>query len=308
MAKFVIAGGRGFLGQALTGSLVAEGHEVVLLSRRAAPAEGRVRTVAWDGRTVGPWAAELECARALVNLTGRSIVCLYTPENRRQIMDSRVDSVRVLEAALAGCRQPPEVWLQASAIGIYGDAGDRVCDEAAPEGTGFTADVCRAWEGAFFAVPAGSGPRRVALRIGVVLGRDGGALPLLAGLTRGFLGGATGSGRQYISWVSLADLCALFRWAIDTPSAHGRYNATAPDPVTNAAFMRTLRRVLHRPWCPPAPAWAVRVAARLLLRVEPEFALSGRRCVPRRLLAEGFRFRDTDLAATLRGLLVQKKV
>jgi uncharacterized protein (TIGR01777 family) len=308
MAKFVIAGGRGFLGQALTGSLVADGHEVVVLSRRGGPAEGRVRTVAWDGRTVGPWAAELDGAWALVNLTGRSIVCLYTPDNRREIMDSRVDSVRVLEAALAGCRQPPEVWLQASAIGIYGDAGDRVCDEAAPEGTGFTADVCRAWEGAFFAAPTGSGPRRVALRIGVVLGRDGGALPLLAGLTRGFLGGATGSGRQYISWVSLADLCALFRWAIDTPSAHGRYNATAPDPVTNAAFMRTLRQVLHRPWCPPAPAWAVRVAARFLLRVEPEFALAGRRCVPARLLEAGFRFRDTDLAATLRGLLAQKKV
>ncbi len=308
MAKFVIAGGRGFLGQALARSLAADGHEVVLLSRQAASADGLIRTVAWDGSTLGPWVAELDGARALVNFTGRSIVCLYTPEHRREIIGSRVDSVRVLEAALAGCGRPPSVWLQASAIGIYGDAGDRVCAESAPEGSGFTADVCRAWEGAFFGATDGPGPRRVALRIGVVLGRAGGALAPLAGLTRWFLGGAAGSGRQYISWVSLADLCAICRWAIDTPSARGRYNATAPGPVTNAAFMRTLRQALHRPWCPPAPAWAVRLAARLLLRVEPEFALAGRRCVPRRLLEEGFRFRDTDLAATLRGLLDQKKV
>jgi uncharacterized protein len=303
MAKFVIAGGRGFLGGALARSLAADQHEVVLLSRQAAPRDGLIRTVAWDGRNPGPWTEELEGARALVNFTGRSVACRYTPEHKREIIASRVDSVRVLAAALAGLRQPPPVWLQASSLAIYGNPGDRICTESAPEAPGFSADVCRAWEGAFFAPAEPPGLRRVALRIGFVLGRDGGALAPLANLARWFLGGSAGSGRQYISWVSLADFCALCRWAIDAPGARGVYNVTGPTPVTNAAFMRAVRHALHRPWSPPTPAWAVKLGARFIMRADPGLALTGRRCVPQRLLEEGFRFRDVDLDATLAGLL-----
>ena len=164
--RVVIAGGAGFLGQALAQVLERDGHEVVILSRRPSPTYGKTRTVVWDGRTVGPWARELKGAVAVVNLTGRSVACLYTPENRREIIASRVDSVKAIDQACVQCDDAPPVIVQASSLAIYGDTGDRICDEGTPHGTDFSAEVCEAWEGAFF-----SGEeklRRVALRIGFV--------------------------------------------------------------------------------------------------------------------------------------------
>jgi uncharacterized protein len=159
-----------------------------------------------------------------------------------------------------------------------------------------------AWEAAFQEAPAG-GLRRVVLRQGHLLGRNGGFLSPLARLTRSFLGGAAGTGLQYISWLHLADYCALCEWVIDQPECQGVYNACSPAPVTNAEFMRRLREVLHRPWCPPAPAWVVSGAARFVLRVEPSLALSGCRCAPWALEAEGFTFRHPELGEALRDLL-----
>ncbi len=193
--------------------------------------------------------------------------------------------------------------VQASSLAIYGDAGDRICDEDAPHGTGFSVEVCEAWEGEFFAETGLGGPRRVALRIGFVLGRDGGALGPLAKLARWYVGGAAGDGRQYISWLHLDDFCAMVRWVIENPDARGAYNATGPTPVTNAEFMRELRAALGRPWSPPTPAWAVKLGARFIMRVDPSLALTGRRCVPRRMMAEGFVLKHNDLAATLRELV-----
>ncbi len=309
--KAILAGGSGFLGRALARDLVGAGWEVVLLSRRPAPADGAVRTAVWDGRTPGDWARELEGAAAIVNFTGRSVACIHDEENRRQILESRVDSVRAIEAALASCRQPPPVWVQATSLAIYGDPGEAVCDETAPWAGGFSAEVCKAWEEAFFGGVGGPGrPRRVALRIGIVLGPGGGGLQPLAGLARWFLGGAAGSGRQYISWIHLDDFCAICRWAIEREASAGVYNATGPEPATNADFMRAVCRALGRPWSPPAPAWAVRLGARWILRVDPDLALGGRRCVPRRLLEEGFKFRHPELGEALRGILqpAQKNV
>ena len=301
--KYVIAGGRGFLGMALARSLAADGHEAVILSRRPAPAEGRIRTAIWDGRTMGAWADEVDGSAGLINFTGRSIACLHTPENRREILESRFDSVRVLAAAVAACGRPPQVWLQASSLAIYGDPGDRVCEETAPCGHGFSADVCRAWEAEFFSDPPTPRTRRVALRIGIVLGRDGGALQPLARLARWYLGGSAGGGRQYISWIHIDDFCGLCRWAVDRAGASGAYNAAGPEPATNSEFMRQLRRALGRPWSPPVPAWAVKLGARWLMRADSGLVLTGRRCVPRRLVDEGFRFRHSGLAAALRDLL-----
>lgn len=301
--RVVIAGGAGFLGRALARSLTQDGREVVILSRRAAPEDGLIRTVVWDGRTVGDWADELRGAAAMVNLTGRSVACLYTPETRREIISSRVDSVRAIAQA---CEQGDEslpVLVQASSLAIYGDPGDRICDEDAPHGTGFSVEVCEAWEGAFFENEAPDGVRRVALRIGFVLGRDGGALGQLAKLARWYVGGAAGSGRQYISWLHIDDFCAMVRWAIENPGAEGAYNATGSTPVTNAEFMRALRVALGRPWSPPTPAWAVKLGARFIMRADASLALTGRRCVPRRLRDEGFVLQHNDLNATLRELL-----
>ena len=299
--RIVIAGGAGFLGQALAQLLVKEGREVVILSRRPAPDRGPIRTVVWDGKTVGEWAEELDGAEAVVNFTGRSVACIYTPENKREIISSRVDSVRAIAEACKRFDEPPPVIVQAASLAIYGDPGDRICDESAPHGTGFSVDVCEAWEGAFFADPAG--PRRVALRIGFVLGRDGGALEQLAKLARWYVGGAAGNGRQYISWVHIEDFCRMVSWAIANPAAQGAYNATGPNPATNAEFMRLLRRTLERPWSPPTPACAVKLGARFIMKADPSLALTGRRCVPKRFLDEGFYIEHKDLAVALWQLL-----
>lgn len=307
MEKIVIPGGAGFLGRALARSLTAVGYEIVVLSRRSAPADGKIRTEVWDGRNPGAWCAELEGSAAVVNLAGRSVACLHTPENRGEILASRLDSVQAVAAACRSCRQPPLVMVQASSLAIYGDAGDRVCDEAAPQGSGFSADVCEAWEGAFFAGESPSGARRAALRIGFVLGRNGGALEPLANLARWYLGGTVGHGAQYISWLHLDDFCAMVRWTIENPHAQGAYNATGPTPVMNRDFMRALRHALGRPWSPPAPTWAVKLGARYLMRVDPSLALASQCCIPKRLVEEGFAFRHLDLDATLRELLTAQK-
>lgn len=304
--RVILAGGAGFLGRALARVFAQEGREVVILSRRPAPADGLIRTVIWDGRTVGDWAKELNGADAVVNLTGRSVACLYTPENKREIISSRVDSVRAIALACEQCDEPPPVLVQASSLAIYGDAGDRICEETTPHGTGFSVQVCEAWEKAFFDDAAG-GARRVALRIGFVLGQDGGALGQLAKLARWFIGGAAGNGRQYISWLHIDDFCAMVRWAIENPEAEGVYNATGSTPATNAEFMRALRATLGRPWSPPTPVWAVKLGARFIMRADASLALTGRRCVPRRFLDEGFTLRHTDLNATLRELLAPQK-
>lgn len=272
---------------------------MVILTRR--PRERRsdgIREVAWDGRSAGTWTQELEGATALVNFTGRSVNCVHNAANRRAILATRLDSVRVLGAAVQACRQPPAVWVQCSATGYYGDVRDRLSDEQAPAGRGFMADVCREWEQAF-EQQALAATRKVTLRIGVVLGKKGGAYPPLARLTRHFLGGTAGRGDQGISWIHVDDVSEIFLSAIENANWHGVYNACAPEPAANAEFMRTLREVQRRPWAPPAPAFAVRLAARWLMRTDGDLILEGPRCVPARAQAAGFRFKFGKLVYAL---------
>jgi uncharacterized protein (TIGR01777 family) len=295
--RVVIAGGSGFLGQALAKALLGKGYDVVILSR-GAPREGSgIRQLHWDGKTVGDWSQAIDGAKAVVNLTGRSVNCRHTPQNRCEIMESRVDSVRVLGEAIGRGNRPPEVFVQASSLAIYGDPADRWCDEDAPHATGFSEEVCERWEGEFQKVQA-PGMRKVIMRIGIVLDHDQGALPVLARLTRFFLGGRVGNGRQYVSWIHIADLTRMFLEAIERPELSGVFNATGPNPATNAEFMRELRHALHRPWSPPVPAWATRIGA-FFMRTEPSLALTGRRCRPKRFLENGFQFEFPDLRGAL---------
>ncbi len=297
--KAVLAGGSGFLGAALAAVLGARGWRVVSLTRQPKLRADAVREVAWDGRNFAAWAHELDGADALVNLTGRSVNCVHTPENKRLILKSRVDSVRALGIALASCRRPPPVWVQTASLALYGDAGERVCDENAPPADDFSAQVCRQWEAALAEVDAPA-TRKVVLRIGLVLGPGGGALGPLEKLTRWFLGGTVGNGRQYLSWLHMADMKEIFLQAIARPELSGAYNACAPNPVPNAEFMRELRAALGRPWSPPAPEWAVRFGARFILRTDADLALTGRRCVPARLTQQGFKFNYAELRPALR--------
>jgi len=304
MKRIILAGGTGFVGQALAPVLVAKGYRVVVLGRSAAHRKDGVEYLQWDGKNVGDWSSALEGAEAIVNLTGKNINCRHTAENRREIIRSRVDSVRVLGEAIANCATPPMVFVQASGVGYYGDTGDHVADEDASPGSDFPADVCRQWERAFNAldVPA---TRKVVLRLGVVLGRDGGALPVLEKLTRWFLGGAVGRGRQFISWIHLADLIQMLVSAIERPEHTGVFNATAPSAVTNRKFMRELRRALHRPWSPLVPAPFVRAGA-WLMGSEGELALLSSRCAPRRFLEHGFQFQFPTLSEAFANLYASK--
>ena len=296
----IIAGGSGLLGRHLAAGLVAAGGRVTVLSRRPGQIDADGITGAeWDGHSLGPWAACLEGAAAVINLTGKNVDCRYDAAALAEINASRVDSVRVLDAALLACRQPPPVLIQAASTAIYGDAGNRPCAEDAPAGDGIPPETCVRWEAAVAAMRAPV--RRVVLRISFALATDGGALARLERLTRCFLGGAIGSGRQWISWIHIADLVSLIQRAIADPTMAGIYNATAPDPRPNADFMRALRRALGRPWAPPTPALAVHLGC-WLMRTEPVLALTGRRAIPQRLLGEGFAFAHPDLDQALAAL------
>ena len=303
--RIVLAGGSGFLGRALAEEFSSAGYEAVVLTRKAGKSFKGARQVEWDGRTVGYWARELEGAAAVVNLAGRSVDCRHTAKNRREIVESRVCSVEAIGRAVRACAEPPKVLVQSGSLAIYGDAGSRVCDENAPAGEGFPVEVCLKWERAFDSLELPR-TRKVLLRIGFVLGRDGGAFPKLARLARFYLGGTTGGGRQYISWLHVRDFCRLVLWTVERETTEGVFNATGPCPVTNAEFMCELRCALRRPWSPRVPAWLVRVGS-FILRTEAELALTGRRCIPERLVESGFKFMYTNLEFALADLVGEGK-
>lgn len=299
--RVVIAGGTGFLGMNLAAHLTARGCEVVLISRHPPPGSGRWSHAVWDGRSLGRWAGHLDGASALVNLAGRAVDCVKTPDNCDEILRSRVEATRVLGEALETLVQPVPVWVQMSTAHIYGDPPERVCDESSALGYGLAPFVGRAWEQAYSeSVP--SATRKVILRTSFVLGRSGGALPRLARLVRCGLGGKVGAGGQGISWIHERDMNRLFVRAIADDDMNGAYLATSPNPVSNAEFMRELRRALGAPFGLPAARWQVRLAAPVLLRTDPELALYGRYCVSRRLSEEGFAFELPELPGALRDL------
>ncbi len=297
--KVVIAGGSGALGRRISAHLAERGDEVVVLTRTPSSTAPH-RQVAWDGRHMGSWAGELAGA-AVVNLAGALVDRRPTPSNIELLKRSRVEPTRALVAAAAALCDPPPVWLQASTLAIYGDAGDTVLDESARPAAGppQMAGVARAWEGA----AADANTRRlVVMRTGIVLDRDTPALDRLAGLARRGLGGRMGLGRQWVSWIHIADFLAAVVALLDDQRLAGVVHVTGPNPVQNADLMRGLRRVLRRPVALPTPAALVRLGA-AVLRTDPALALTGRRCLPGRLLSTGFAFRFPELAPALEDLL-----
>lgn len=301
----VIAGGSGFLGVSLALHLAAAGRSVVILSRNPPPLEGPWRHVRWDARTLDDWRSCLDNAAGLVNLVGRSVDCVKTPDHQDEILRSRVEATAVLGRAMRAVGSPPPVWVQMSTAHIYGDPPTAVCDEDAPTGIGFAPSIGRAWESAFedAILPDRRG---VVLRTSFVIGRDrgagGGALSRLRTVTRLGLGGRIGSGRQGMSWIHELDLNRLFERALTDPTMRGVYIATAPTPVSQIDFMRALRRSMGVPVGLPAFAWMVRLGAPLLMKTDPELALYGRFVVSRRLAEEGFEFRFPDLGPALADL------
>lgn len=294
--RVVIAGGSGFLGVSLAHHLAAARWQVTMLSRNRPRPEGPWQHVAWDARTVGPWTACLDGAAGLVNLVGRTVDCVKTPDHCDEILRSRVEATRVLGVACRAVASPPPVWVQMSTAHIYGDPPSVWCDEDSPAGFGLAPTVGIAWE-AECARAVLSQQRCVVLRTSFVIGRNrgagGGALSKLVPLARCGLGGAVGSGRQGMSWIHEGDMNRLFERGLTDDAMHGVYVASSPHPVSNAEFMRTLRRAVPWPKVPlglPAFAWMVRIGAPLVLRTDPEIALYGRYVTSSRLAREGFTF------------------
>jgi uncharacterized protein len=293
--KVVISGGTGFLGKALADRLIKDGDDVRVLSRRPRAAH----EIAWtpDG-TAGAWASALDGADAIVNLAGESIASgRWTAARKARIRDTRILATRSLVAAIQRNTRPPSTFVSGSAIGYYGPHDEEPVTEQTPPGDDFLATVCRGWEAE--ALRAGGSTRVVLLRTGIVLEQDGGALPQMALPFKLFAGGPVGSGRQYQAWIHRDDWVSMAAWAVRTSAVTGPLNVTAPNPVTNREFARTLGRVLGRPAIIPAPAFALRVA---LGEMAEGLLLTGARVIPAHAQAMGFHFHYPTLEPALRAI------
>jgi uncharacterized protein len=283
------------LGAALTRALRERQHQVTVLSRRG----GDGQTIRWNPQAPdGAWSAAVRDADAVVNLAGEPIDGgRWTDARKRGILNSRVIASRAIAHVVAAAPRPPAVLVNASAVGIYGDRGDEIVTEATPAGSGFLADVCQRWEAE--ATAAAASTRVVLLRTGLVLDREGGALPRLALPFRFLAGGPVGSGRQWWPWIHIEDWVALAVWAVEHQSLSGPVNLTAPTPVRNAEFARAVGRALRRPAFVPAPAFALRL---LLGEMAEALILAGQRAIPERVLAANVEFRYPDLDVALAAL------
>jgi len=283
--KVIIAGGSGFLGTALAGSLRADGHHVTIISRHP---QGP-NQAAWTDR------AALERADAIVNLAGTSLESgRWTEARKADILHSRVHATETIVNALSEVSRRPSVFLNQSAVGFYGAHGSEALTEESPPGSDFLASVCVSWEAA--AMKAAWMTRVVVLRTGLPLDPSGGALPRLALPFRFFAGGRLGSGEQYWSWIHLDDWIRMVRWAIDEPRINGPLNVTAPAPATNRELATALGTALRRPAFAPAPAFALRL---LLGEMADALILSGQRVLPAKATRAGFQFRYPDLDSAL---------
>ena len=304
--RIVLPGGSGYIGRFLGERLAARNYDVVVLTRSPGANAGAIRQVRWDGRTLGDWVEELEGARAVVNLAGRSVNCRYNERNRREILESRVNSTRVLGEAIGRGKQPPPVWLNQSTATIYKHSLDRAMDEfngeirATPEAKdAFSIDVACAWENSFNEAETPA-TRKIGLRTAMVFGPgEGGVFRVLRRLTRWGLGGAIAGGKQFMSWIHEDDFCRAVEWLIDRDDVSGPVNVASPNPIPQREVMRIIRRECGVPVGLPATRGMLEVAA-FIHRTEAELILKSRRVVPSRLLAAGFQFRFPKMEDAVR--------
>jgi uncharacterized protein (TIGR01777 family) len=305
--RIILAGGSGFLGQTLASYFKERGFEIVVLTRTPGHADEGDHQSRWDGRTLGPWQRELEDATAVINLTGKSVNCRYHARNRQEILDSRVNSTRVLGEAIKRCIRPPEVWLNASTATLYRHTFSEAWNEAGeiaatPEAKdAFSIEVGQAWERTFNQAET-AGTRKVAMRLAMVLGMGGNSVfPVLRRLVRFGLGGKMGSGRQFVSWIHEVDFCRAAEWLIGKEDFHGPINIAAPNPITNEQMMNTLRKVLGVQIGLPATQWMLEIGA-FFLRTETELIIKSRRVIPCELLESGFQFQFATIAQAFENL------
>jgi uncharacterized protein (TIGR01777 family) len=299
--RYLIAGGTGLIGSALAESLLANGHKVSIISRNPSIVNPELRAVSWDESAL---LEELVTADAVVNLAGASLAgenplqMRWTPQRKQAIISSRLAVGKKLVDAISQLGRKPEVFVQASAIGFYGNQGSDPADENSSPGHDFLAQVCREWETATADLEK-IGIRRLVIRIGLVLSQRGGLLPLLALPFRLLVGGKIGTGNQYLSWIHIQDIVKSIQFLIDDPRHQGVYNLTAPNPETNQAFSQLMGNSLRRPVWLPIPSWVLKIA----LGEASTLALDGRPVYPTRLLKSGYQFQFPDLKGCLESML-----
>ncbi len=290
MNKMLIAGANGFIARHLTEFFTKQGWEVAGLARRRNGLHEKCRYVQWDGMEIDDWVTEIDQCDVLVNMAGRSINCRHTEENKRQILSSRVDSTALLGQAIGQSENPPPLWINGSASGIYQKTNDVAHGEDGPHGEGFIADVVKAWEERFFSAEIDSSVRRVALRTTMVIADEpGNPFRILRKLAKFGLGGKAGSGKQMVSWIHIEDLCRAVQFIIDHQQIEGPVNLAAPDAITNAEMMSRFRKSVGMPVGIPAPALGVHLGA-FLMGTAPELILDSYWVEPKRLLEHGFEF------------------
>lgn len=305
--RLVIAGGSGFLGSALARFFAARSWEVIVLTRTPRPRANAGREIHWDGEQLGDWSKEFEGATALVNLAGVSVNCRYHARNRKLMLDSRLNSTRVLGEAISRCANPPPVWLNSSTATIYkhnfGPAWEETgeiggCPEAKDI---FSVHIATEWERVFNEANTPR-TRKVALRSAMVLGHGKNSVfPNLLRLARLGLGGSLAGGGQFVSWIHQEDFCRAVEWLIEHENLDGPVNVAAPNPVTNAQFMATIRKACRVPFGLPASRWMLEIGA-FFMRTETELVIKSRRVVPGKLVRDGFSFNFPGLKLAIEDL------
>lgn len=283
--NIVIAGGTGFIGEYLVDYLLRHKHTVTLLTRSSREKNTAVRSVQWDGKTLGSWADVIDGADAVINLAGKNIFTRWSDENKQAILASRLNATRVLVQAIKRASRKPSVFVSASAVGYYGDTGSEDVRESHAPGNDFLANVCRQWEEASHEARE-AGVRVANPRFGIVLGKDGGALKPMTLQFNLLVGGYLGNGQQFFPWVHIDDLVRAVVLLLEQQNVDGPYNVTAPHPVRMKEFASTLGEVMHRPSWLPVPAFALRI----VLGEASGLLLNGQRVLPAALVQQGFSF------------------
>ncbi len=288
--KIILAGGNGYLGGVLAKYFSGIADEVVILARKPKAEKGNIKTLVWNGKTIGDWVYSLQGADLLVNLCGKNVNCRYTEKNKKEIFDSRLIPTQLLGKAIEEIKNPPKLWINITSATIYRHADDRPQDEFTGEiGNGFSVEVCKAWENCFFKTNTPN-TRKIALRMGIVLGLKDGAFPRLLNLVKLCMGGKQGSGKQYMSWIHEEDTARSIEWLLNHAEIKGIVNCTAPEAIKNHVFMRSIRNAFGRSFGLPAPVWLLAIGAKII-GTETELILKSRWVEPAVLLNSGFEFK-----------------
>lgn len=300
--KIILAGGAGSLGATLAHYYSDKANEIIILSRKPKAAQGNIRTVVWDAKTIGDWVMELEGADILINLCGKNVNCRYTEKNKAEILSSRLIPTRLLGEVIANLKTPPVLWLNAASATIYRYAEDRPQDEETGDiGYGFSIDVCKQWERTFLEQQTPQ-TRKAALRIGIVLSQNGGAFPALCNLVKFGLGGKQGNGNQYVTWIHEQDVAAITEWIYDHPEMTGAINVTSPNALKNTEFMHIIRKAYGISLGLPSPKWLLEIGA-AIIGTETELVLKSRWVYPKLLLDSGYQFKYPEAAHAVNDLV-----